>query len=181
MKSEYKHWREVMLDSMGRFRTTSLFWETRKTESNAEKYPPLFTVKPKDHTVDGVTYRSLKAIYFSYDHIPEFEYEFAMDVFGSWDHWNNLFRSFQLKDILQSWRDELNIKIKADALKTVLAQSKDSEKGLAAARALLAGEHKGSKRGRPSTAEKERIAKEMNRSKDELDADMERLGIRVIV
>lgn len=180
MKSEYKPWRDVMLDSMGRFRTTSLFWETRKTEANAEKYPPLFTTKAKDLTVGDKTYRSLRSIYFSYNHMPEFEYEFAMDVFGSWEHWLTLFNSFQIKPVVQGWRDELNIKIKAEALKTVLAQSKDPEKGLQAARAILAGEHKESKRGRPSKEEKARLEKEVTKHKDEIDADMERLGLAVI-
>jgi hypothetical protein len=180
LKKEYKPWRDVMLDSMGRFRTTSLFWETRKTEANAEKYPPIFTTKPKDFTTDGKTYRSLKAIYFSYDHVPDFEYEFAMDVFGSWDHWLALFNSFQLKPIVQSWRDELSIKIKAEALKTLLTQSKDPDKGLQAARAILAGEHKSSKRGRPSKEEVERRAKEATRDRDTLDADIERLGLVVV-
>lgn len=181
MKPEFKKYREVMLDKMGRYRTTSLFWEHRKGESGAEKYPPLFTTKEKDLEVDGVTYRSLKVIYFSYDHIPSNEYEFAMDIFGSWDHWIWITTKSQLKGMFQAWRDELEIKIKANAIRTIIQQSRDPEKGLQAARLIASGEHKGeAKRGRPSKAEVERQLKIEAGVRDTLDEDMERLGLRVV-
>lgn len=178
MNTEFKRYRDVMLDKMGRFRTTSLFWEYRK---DAEKYPPLFTTKDRDYTVDGVTYRSLKAIYFSYDHIPSNEYEFALDVFGSWEHWIWITTKSQLKGMFASWREELEIKIKANAIRTIIQQSRDPEKGLAAARMIASGEHKGeTKRGRPSKAEVERERKIEAGVRDNLEADMERIGLSVV-
>lgn len=178
MKPEYKKYRDVMLDKMGRYRTSSLFWEYRK---DAEKYPPLFTTKETDLEVDGVTYRSLKAIYFSYDHIPHNEYEFAMDVFGSWDHWIWITTKSQLKAMFSAWREELEIKIRANAVRTIITQSRDPEKGLAAARMIASGEHKGeAKRGRPSKAEVERERKIAAGVRDTLEEDMERLGLKVV-
>ena len=180
MKSEYKPWRSVMLDVMGRFRTTSLFWEWRGNNDKADKYPPLFTTKPVDHTVNGITYRSLKAVYFSYDHVPELEYEFAMDVFGSWDHWVYLSTKSQLKHDISNWRLELEIRIKAEAMRTMLLQAKDTEKGLSAARMIIGDEHKGSKRGRPSKEEVARNTKIAAGVRDTLQDDMERLGISLV-
>ena len=76
-------------DDLGRYRTQSLFWELRHGVDTS-KYPPVFTTKDEDIERDGVEYKSLKKIYMSYDHIPGFEYEFALEHLGSWDHWNKL-------------------------------------------------------------------------------------------
>lgn len=51
---------------------------------------------------------------------------------------------------------------------------------LAASRAILAGEHKGVKRGRPSKAEVEREKKLAAGMRENLDADLARLGISVV-
>lgn len=169
-----------MLDSMGRYRTTGLFWELRRNNEQADKYPPLFTIKAKDHTVDGKTYRSLKAIYFSYDHLPNVEYDFALDVFGSWDHWVWLATKSGLRETIKSWREELDIKIRAAAMKTIIEQSRDLEKGLSAARMIVGDEHKGTKRGRPSKEETARQQKIAAGIRDNLEDDMERLGLKVV-
>jgi len=180
LKPEYASWREVMKDDFGRYRTATLFWETRRSaDDRSERYPPLFTLKPTPFEHEGVVYPSLKAIYMSYDHIPNFEYDFAMDVFGSWDHWKKLEGSI-IKEHIKAWREELEIRIKADAMKTVLAQSRDTDKGLAAARALLAGEDKGTKRGRPSKEEVARQQKIDARVRETLEEDMARLNLSVV-
>ena len=177
MKSEYAPWRSVMLDTQSRFRTTSLFYETCLQR---EKYPPIFTTQAKDRTVGDKTYRSLKAIFFSYDHVPNCEYEFALDVFGSWDHWIQLAHKSQLQDEVKSWRHELEIKNRCAAIKTLIQQSQDPEKGLSAARAVIAEEHLGSKRGRPSKEELVRKEKIASGVRDTLAEDMERLGISLV-
>lgn len=169
-----------MKDDFGRFRTASLFWELRRSaDDRSERYPPLFTLKDRPFEHEGVTYPSIKAIYMSYDHIPGFEYDFALDVFGSWDHWEKLQKSV-VSEHIKAWRTELEIRIKANAMKTVLAQSRDQEKGLAAARALLAGEDKGTKRGRPSKEEVARQQKIEAGVRETLQEDMERLGISIV-
>lgn len=169
-----------MKDDYGRYRTASLFWELRRSaDDRSERYPPMFSLKDADFEHDGVMYPSLKKIYMSYDHIPGFEYDFALDIFGSWDHWEKLQKSV-VADHIKAWRTELEIRIKAEAMKTVLAQSRDREKGLAAARALLGEEHRGTKRGRPSKEEKARQLKIEAGVRETLSEDMERLGLTVV-
>lgn len=180
MKAEYKKYRDVMLDTTGRFRTAGLFWEYRKSAGLEEKYPPLFTIRDKDRTIDGKFYRSLKAIYFTYDHIPGYEYEFAMDVFGSWDHWVWMTTKTQVRGELLKWREEYNIKLKNTAHKTLIALARDAEKGLPAAKMIVADEHEGKKRGRPSNAEKEMRVKQEAGIRETLDDDMARLGLAVV-
>ena len=168
-----------MKDVNNNFLTVALFWEKRSAEGE-KKYPPLFTIKDKEHVVKGQEYVSLKRIYMSYDHVPGMEYEFAMDVFGDWLQWKEIADKSAIKDVVQEWRDEVDMRIKAAAMKTLLQQSRDVEKGLAASRAILAGEHKGNKRGRPSKVEVEREKKIAAGMRENLDADMERLGLSVV-
>lgn len=177
MKEEFQGWRDVMKDRQGRYRTQSLFWETRSDEKG---YIPLFTRKGYNHTVDGITYPSLKLIYLSYNHIPEYEYEFAMDVFGSWDHWYLFANDSIFRKDVKEWRQELDIKIKAEAIKAMLAASKGEDaKGVAAAK-YLADKGYVQRRGRPSKEEIERERKISAGVSKDLETDMERLGLSVV-
>ena len=185
MKEEYAPWRAVMLDSIGRYRSKSLFWELRKIE-RSDVYEPLFTTKDRPHTVPTfdkkglITYPSLKQIYMSYDHVPGHEYEFALDVFGNWDHWAHLNKS-SLKDMLQSWRDELSIKLKAEAIKKMIEASKEqSAVGVNAARYLADENYLPKKVGRVTKEEKLREIKIAAGVRDDLAGDMARLGLSIV-
>ena len=114
-------------DEMGRYRTQSLFWELRYGVD--AKYPPIFTLKAEDITRDGVEYLSLKKLYMAYDHVPGLEYEFAMDVFNSWDHWQKLANDTipGIKDEIKAWRDELDIKNKALGIKALMNAARDND------------------------------------------------------
>ena len=93
-------------DDLGRYRTQSLFWELRFREDE-EKYPCFFSLKDYDLEKEGIIYPSLKKIYLSYDHIPGFEYDFALEVFNSWDHWQRLANDTvpMIKKEIKAWRD----------------------------------------------------------------------------
>lgn len=179
---DYKKWHDVMKDKMGRWRSTSLFFEEKRNEEKALRLPPIFTTKEKDHTVRGVTYVSLKKIYMNYDHVPGYEYDFATDVFGSWECWVNITKANSLRDHVDSWRKEYTVKLRAEALKRVITASKsDDPKGLQAAKYLADGDYeKVNKRGRPSKEEVERERKQQANSRETLNEDMERLGLSVI-
>ena len=180
MRPDFKKYRDVMKDKGGRYRTISLFWELRKEEVE-ENYPPIFTIKDYDHTVKGVLYPSLKKIYMSYEHIPGFEYEFAQDVFGSWDHWVKMTTGLRLiSDTIKEWRTEVDIRIKSNAIKAILNASMEGDaKGLQAAR-YLADKGYSQLRGRPSKDEVEREKKIAAGVSKDLESDMERLGLTVI-
>lgn len=173
---------------MGRFRTKSLFWELRNIDNEIE-YPPIFTIKDFDHTIlctktgSLVTYPSLRAVYLSYDHVPGVEYEFAMDVFGSWEHWLVLCAtsSSSTGPMIQKWRDELQIKQKATAIKKMIELSQEEgPASLSAARYMADEAYTKPKVGRLTKEEKERQIKIEAGVRDTLSADMERLGLEVI-
>ena len=170
-------------DDLGRYRTQSLFWELRFREDE-EKYPCFFTLKDYDLEKEGILYPSLKKIYLSYDHIPEFEYEFALDVFNSWDHWQRLANDTvpMIKKEIKAWREELDIRIKASALKALIATARlDDSKGFNAAKYLAdKGYSTLTKRGRPSSEEVERELRVQAGASKELEEDMKRLGLSVV-
>lgn len=167
----------VMKDDQGRYRTISLFWELRHQAGDIE---PVFTTKSYDLQKEDKLYPSLKKIYLTYDHIPGFEYEFALDVFGSWEHWQKLANSQGLKDLIQEWRDELDIRIKAQSLKAMMLAARDNDaKGVNAAK-YLAEKGYSSKRGRPSKEEVEREKRIQAGANKELTEDMERIGLQVV-
>lgn len=175
-----QEWHGSMKDTRGVHRMTSLFFEARRNTDVEEYLKPIFTLKTADYTTNGVTYFCLREIYFSYDHIPNFEYEFAMDVFGSWDHWVKLTKS-ALRHEFQLWRDELEVKIKAQAIKSMMYASRDGDaKGVAAAKYLAdKGYTQERKAGRPSREEVERERKIAVEVQNTLAADMERVGLSV--
>ena len=171
-------------DSIGRYRTQSLFWEFAFLNQDRDNVlEPIFTLKDYDLKKGKVVYPSLKLIYMSYDHIPGFEYEFAMDVFNSWDHWNKLASDTankQIRDAITSWREELDIRIKAQAIKALIQSSRiDDSKGFNAAK-YLADKGYTPTRGRPSKEELERHKKVEAGVNKELEEDMARLGLTVV-
>ena len=185
MKPEYAAWRAVMKDAGFRPRVQSLFWEKRII-AREERLEPLFTVKDEDHTVPtpdkkGLkTYPSLRKIYMSYDHVPGHEYEFALDIFGSWDHWKYLCNS-SMKALFAEWREELAIKMKAEAIRKMIEASRqDSAVGVNAAKYLADEGYIPKRAGRITKEEKLREVKIAAGVRDDLAGDMERLGLSIV-
>lgn len=170
-EKDFEHFRENARDEQGRFRTQSLFLETNQV---SDKYPPLFTLKDYNHK--GLP--SLKLIYLSYDHVPGHEYQFAMDVFGSWQHWQKLFES-RMRDTFLAWQEELEVKMAAKGYKSLALAAKNPEKGIAAAK-FLADRGWKQKRGRPSKEEVERERRVQAGIKNEFESDIERIGLSLV-
>ena len=164
-------------DKMGRYRTQSLFWEMRD-----ESMEPIWCMKDYDLVKGDITYPSLKKLYMAYDHVPGAEYDFAMEHLGSWDHWIKLCNDTTpaIKDMIQAWRDEIDIRLKAKGIKSIIMHSLDNDpKGLQAAKYLV---EKGyaKRAGRPSKEEVERELKTDARAAKDRQADLERIGLKVV-
>lgn len=137
--------REEFKDVMGRMRTQSLFYEYRR-----EGMEYFWTLGPDDIERDGRHIPSLKRIYMSYDHIPDYEYQFAMDLFDSWEHWQRLTNTWMVNQYIIEWKKELLIKLKAVEIGNMLKASKKGD--TSAAKYLIENKHTPT-RGRPSKAE----------------------------
>lgn len=157
-------------DTGGKWLTLALFWEYRH-----DRYTPSFTTKEDDYEVDGVKYLSLRKLYMEYSD-PK-EYLFAKEVIGSWDHWQAICNSYKLRSHIQEWREELEVKLSAEALKAMIISAKtDGSKGVAAAKYIA--ERGWMKRaGRPSKEEVERERKIAAGITSEIEEDAKRIGI----
>ena len=124
---------------------------------------------------------SLKKIYFSYDHVPGFEYEFAKDVFDSWEHWVMLCNSCEtIKELISGWRDELSVRLQAKAFQSLFKTAMfEGSKGTPAAR-FLADRGWEVKRGRPSNDEVTRERKIAAGVEKEISEDAMRLGLKLV-
>ena len=163
----------LLKDKMGRYRTMSLFLEYNQDSSTA-----LFTIKPYDHELHGVSYLSLKKIYLTFE--DPTEYEFAIAVFGDWKHWQKICNNSVLLPFIMEWRDELEIKLRSRAIRAIIgAAVGEGSKGTAAAKWIAEGQWKGkgSNRGRPSKEEVERIKKIHAGISEDIDEDAKRIGV----
>ena len=165
---------DLMKDSLGRYRTSSLF-----IESSVKGNVAFWTIQDQDREIDGVKYPSLKQIYMAYNHIPYSEYDFAIAVFGSWDHWDRLSNESNkiLIAMFTSWRLEMEIKIRASSLRDILQTSGSSDSaGLAAAKYIA--ERGWEKRaGRPTKAAVEKETKAQAGINKAINEDATRIGM----
>ena len=181
-KEQLQELQPMMTSTNGRRILRSLFLET--VGSNVLELGvsrPVFTLKDRNIVKDGITYWSIKNLYFSYDHVPGFEYQFAKDVFGSWEHWQLLVESGDLvREYIEAWRDEMTIRLQARALESLFKTALfEGSKGTPAAR-YLADRGWEVKRGRPSKDEVEREKKIAAGVHDEVQKDIERLGLALV-
>lgn len=163
-------------DHLGRWHVRALFLETTTW---AQGYKPPYTVNDENVTRDGVEYVSLKKIYMEYPHVPGYEYEFASEWLGGWEHWQRLITS-TLRDMIKQWRDELTIKQKAKALKGIILQSMDSTPTAFQASKYLVEDGWIEKKGRPKKEDVEHAAKVAAGVKEELNDDLERIGLSLV-
>jgi len=162
---------EALKDSMGRFRTQSLFVEMKH-----DKYPAPFTLKTYDH-------KGRMSMYRKYMEIGDpTEYSQAIGLLGSWKHWQLLCECAWFKPHINEWRDELKTKFESDRyreMSEVAETHKGTPQGVQATKWLAERYSKVEppKRGRPSKAEKARKLKEMTEEDQLLNEEAERLGL----
>jgi len=149
----------LLKDSLYRYRTKSLFYEYRKPD-----YPFIFTLKDYDLVIPDVgTIKSLKRLYLELN--DPTEYTIAAEIFGGLEHWNTLTRLGWFNPLIEQWRDELEVKVRSEALLQLRLQS---AKSTSAAQFLSKAMWKDT-RGRPSKAEKDALLKKEAWIEDEVD------------
>lgn len=153
-------------DSMNRFRTFSLFKETNKFTDN---YEAVFVLHEDDKDLP-----SLKRIYLSYE--DPTEYQFALDVFDSWDHWERLTNCTFFKPYIKQWREELEVKIRSNAIKEIKQTAKTS-KGFAAQKWLAEKGWQPNGKGRPRKEDVEREARVQAKMKAREEEDFKLVGL----
>jgi len=154
-------------DSMGRFRTKSLFVET--VSQSGYLVEPMYSLKGKKGFID------LHDMYLEAS--DPTEYKFAMLAFDSWKHFMHLASLKWFKLYLDDWREELEIKLRSSAIVSIMDSAvNDGSKGTSAAK-WIADRGWDKKRGRPSKEEVERELKVSARITDDVSEDAKRLGL----
>ena len=159
---------ECLKDSMGRFRTQSLF-----VEHKVDGYVAPFSLKEYDH-------KGAMSMYKKYmDYADPTEYSAALGLLGSWRHWKQLCATKWFEPYIEQWRAELKVKLEFDRFTELKEAAKNGN--VTATKALddrySSEPLKGSKRGRPSKKERAEVAKAEREEADMLAKERERLGL----
>jgi len=157
-----------LIDVNGNPLTQSLFLEIGYNTEYA-----IYTLKDNDHTYKGVVYPSLKKLYLAEE--DPTEYFFADKYLLGWQHWKRICKNVVLSKYIEDWREELELKLRAQAVRA-LRDMTASENGNFQAAKFLADrgwDKRGA--GRPSKAELERRAAIGERVDEEFAADIKRL------
>ena len=157
--------KSVFKDKMGRYLTQGLFIDFKYDETFA-----VYTLEDQDKEYKGNLYPSLRRLYL--EMADPTEYLFANEYLFGWDHWNALKNNKALYAEIEKWQEELEVKIRAQGVHTMLSLNKD--KNFNAAKWVADGSwHQ--KRGRPSKEEKEKERKLRERAMAEAEEDSARI------
>jgi hypothetical protein len=164
---------------MGALQTKGLFYELTLPEER-KIMGTSWTLKENDLKADGMVYKSMKRVYLEMEDVTE--YDFAMATLGSFKHWERVTESPILTKHITQWRKELNLKLKARAMRSIIKAATEDEKVSFQAMKYLADNEyldKTGKRGRPSKEEvNAELRKEVESSKTFKD-DAERIGLKL--
>ena len=162
----------ALKDNQGRFRTQSLFWESRHPDM-----APVFTKKKQEH-------HGCISMYEKYMEIGDpTEYQAAIKLLGSWDHWQKLCQLPWFMEMLSEWREELKVRMASERyqeMKDVSLNHAGTPQGLQATKWLheVYGERPPeTKRGRPSKNEKAAALKEAIEEERDLNEDAKLIGL----
>jgi hypothetical protein len=158
-----------------------LFYEWSSTLGDKEVDQESFTLYTlKD--VDWKGYPSLYRLYMEMGDVTE--YNFATTYFESWDHWETLCACGWFKPYVERWRNELDVRIKAEALYRIKVEAQTNGKNAFMANKYLlekGWEAKEGKahRGRHSKDEIKNQAKIIAEEQKRLEDDANRLNLKI--
>lgn len=154
-------------DSGGRMITQGLFLEIGYTDN------AYYTLDDQDKTYEGKVYPSLKRLYLEHEDLGE--YDFANKYLLGWQHWKRLCNNKLMAKHIEEWREELEIKVRSQAIYDIVQMSSE-DKGFQAAKYLADRGWVKAGVGRPKKDTSEQDAKLEKRLNDEYGADVVRLG-----
>jgi len=165
----------------GHWYTVALFKEVRErfnrtnSENLIEDFEPIFSL----HS-DIKGYINVKRTFVELG--DPTGYKWAMKYLGDYSHWERLCKAPWFQEALDIWTNELNMKLKSDAMDRIreIAKSDNESQALAANKFIATGEYDKPRAGRPS---KETLRGELKKATQILDTekeDMQRMGLRVV-
>lgn len=156
-------------DTMGRPLTQGLF-----LEFNYDTTYAVYSLLDEDNDFRGTLYPSLKKLYLAED--DPTEYTFAKKHLLGWKHWQRMNENKMLKEHFDEWREELEIKLRSDAIRTIIDMTADGSNYQAAKFMADRGWDKRGA-GRPSKSEIDRSKRVNERISNDFDLDAERMNV----
>lgn len=150
-------------DTKGRLLTQSLFLEYQYNMETA-----IYSLSDEDKEYKGQVFPSLRRLYMEMS--DPTEYEFATKYFYDWAHWLRICDNVFMAQYIDVWREELEVKIRAQAISRMLKLESNFN-----AIKWAADGHWNVKRGRPSKEEKARDKAIREKTIEGLDADAARI------
>lgn len=157
--------KDLLTDSSGKPLTQGLFLEIGYGDS------AIYTLKDDDHEYNGKTLPSIKKLYLEMEDTTE--YEFANKFFLGWSHWQRICNNKVLRKYIDEWRTELDLKLRARAVKLMIEQADDG--GYQAVKWLADRGWDIKKAGRPTKEDIESEKKAIARVESEYGSDVVRL------
>ena len=154
-------------DAKGAPVTQSLFLEIGYNERLA-----VYTLKDVDKEYKGHTYPSLKRLYLQMEDVVE--YEFANTYLSGWQHWQKMCNNKQLAGHIEEWRDELELKLRSQAVRDIIDASAE-DKGFQALKWLADKGWDRASVGRPTKDMSEKNKGMKARLDDEFAGDVLRM------
>ena len=145
--------------------TQALFFEYR-FQTTSDTVAP-YCLKMNDHTLKGITYRSMYLIFVSCDS----EYEAAIKLLGNYSHWCKLKECSWFAPYLERWNHEIELREQALAKSKLVSLT---ERGNVTAARTLLGKQAKAPVGKP----KGKGIRQSDVGKDTLDSMLERTDIK---
>ncbi len=163
-KQDYKPDKARFKDSMGRYRTQSLFLEYQYAEG-----PAVYSLDGEDKEYNGTVYPSLRRLYLEL--ADPTEYEFANRYLFDWDHWQKIVNNAILYEYIEQWREELEVKIRSQAIRKML----DMDGNFNAIKWAADGHWNTRGRGRPKKEEAKKERELRERAVKDIQSDGDRI------
>lgn len=159
--------KDKLLDTMGRPLTQSLFLEIGYSEY------AVYTLKEYDYPYKGKLYPSLKRLFLKEE--DPTEWSFAEKHLLGWQHWKRLCDNKILAKHFEEWREELELKVRSQAVRDMMNLCASESGNFSAAKYLADRGWEKRAAGRPSNAEKEKGLRISERAEADFEADIKRL------
>jgi hypothetical protein len=156
-----------LVDTVGRPLTQSLFLEIGYGEY------AVYTLKEYDYPYKGKHYPSLKKLYLNEE--DPTEYSFAEKHLLGWQHWKRLCENKQIARHVAEWREELELKLRSQAIRDMINLCANEGGNYSAAKYLADRGWEKRAAGRPSKQEREKHIAIQDRVDAEFDADIKRM------
>lgn len=133
----------------------------------------IYTLKDWDYTYKGKLYPSIKRLYLECEDTTE--YEFANKHFLGWNHWQRIANNTNVLPHVESWREELELKLRARAARSMIDLANTGS--FQATKWMVDKGWEEKKAGRPSKAEREAETRKQKAFEDNFTEDYARLRI----